>query len=107
MKTTTIAALMSILALAGCRREDIREFTVEIPGLTRGNQAKVEAALRLKDGRPFDGLMPETYAFDFEKKTLTMKYDSMKTAHTNIRMLIADAGVEVAFPSNVTGRAGH
>ena len=36
-----------------------------------------------------------------------MKYDSMKIAKTNIRMLIESAGVEVLFPSNATGVAGY
>jgi hypothetical protein len=37
-----------------------------------------------------------------------MKYDSMKIAKTNIRMLIEAAGVEVHFPSNnASGVAGY
>jgi len=102
---------MIVLAVAGCRREDIREFTVEIPGLTQGNKQKVaEAFIIKKPGQPprvYEGIRPDTFVFDFDKKTLTMKYDSMKIAHTNIRMLIQDAGVEVAFPSNTTGVAGY
>ena len=34
-----------MLALAGCRREDVREFTVSIPGLSETNQALVVSAL--------------------------------------------------------------
>lgn len=102
---------MIVLAFAGCRREDIREFTVEIPGLTQENRQKVaEAFIINKPGQPpriYDGIRPDTFKFDFEKKTLTMQYDSMKIAHTNIRMLIQDAGVEVAFPSNTSGIAGY
>ena len=100
-----------VLALAGCRREDIREFTVEMPGLTQDNRQKVaEAFIIKKPGQPprvYEGIRPDTFEFDFDRKTLTMKYDSMKIAQTNIRMLIQNAGVEVAFPSNTTGVAGY
>lgn len=37
-----------------------------------------------------------------------MKYDSMKIAHTNIRMLLQEAGLEVVFPkNNKSGVAGY
>ena len=106
-----LTALAFAAALAGCRREDVREFTVEIPGLTQESTQKVVDAFTLrKPGQPprvYDGIRPDTFAFDFDKKTLTMKYDSMKIAKTNIRMLIESAGVEVHFPSNTTGIAGY
>ncbi len=106
-----LMVVMIVLAIAGCRREDVREFTVEIPGLTKENKQKVVEAFTIKKaGQPprvYDGIRTDTFKFDFDKKTLAMKYDSMKIAHTNIRMLIQDAGVEVAFPSNTTGVAGY
>ncbi len=106
-----LLVLVAALAIAGCRREDIRELTVEIPGLTQENKQKVVDAFVVKKPwqptRLYDGIRPDTFAFDFGKKTLTMQYDSMKIAHTNIRMLIQDAGVEVAFPSNTTGVEGY
>ncbi len=108
---TFIAAVAAAAVLSGCRREDVREFTVEIPGLTQENQQKVVDAFTLrKPGQiphVYDGIRPDTFVFDFDKKTLTMKYDSMKIAKTNIRMLIESAGVEVHFPSNTTGVAGY
>ena len=100
-----------VLALVGCRREDVREFTVDIPGLTRENSQKIVDAFTIRrPGQPvhvYDGIRTDTFAFDYEKKTLTMQYDSLKIAKTNIRMLIESAGVEVAFPSNTTGVAGY
>lgn len=106
-----MAAFAAVAVLSGCRREDVREFTVEIPGLTQENKQKVVDAFTLrKPGqtpRVYDGIRPDTFVFDFDKKTLTMKYDSMKIAKTNIRMLIESAGVEVLFPSNATGVAGY
>lgn len=107
-----IAVAVMAAALSGCRREDVREFTVEIPGLTQENRQKVVDAFTIrKPGQTphvCDGIRPDTFAFDFEKRTLTMKYDSMKIAKTNIRMLIEAAGVEVHFPSNnASGVAGY
>ena len=107
-----LAALAFAAALSGCRREDVREFTVEIPGLTQENKQKVVDAFTIrKPGQTphvYDGISPGTFTFDFDKKTLTMKYDSMKIAKTNIRMLIEAAGVEVHFPSNnASGVAGY
>jgi len=104
-------AAIAMASLCGCRREDIVEFTVDIPGLTQENKDKiVEAFTVRRNGMPphvCDGVKTDTFKFDFERKTLTMKYDSMKIAQTNIRMLIEGAGVEVAFPSNSTGVAGY
>lgn len=112
-KTAFFALILAVSILPGCRREDIREFTVEIPGLTAANKEKVVRAFFIENpsnprlNRYRDGIDVGSFRFDFAKKTLTMKYDSMKIAHTNIRMLIQDQGIEVTFPSNTTGRAGY
>jgi len=108
---TIIAILTFAAVLSGCRREDVREFTVEIPGLTAENRNIVVDAFKIrKPGqaeRVYEGIYPDSFRFDLERKTLTMRYDSMKIAKTNIRMLIQDKGVEVHFPSNATGVAGY
>lgn len=110
-RAAKLIAVMALVAICGCRREDIVEFTVEVPGLTQENKGKiVEAFTARRNGQSphvYDGIKPDTFEFDFEKKTLKMKYDSMKIAQTNIRMLIESAGVEVTFPSNTTGVAGY
>lgn len=110
-RTAKLIAVMALVAICGCRREDIVEFTVEVPGLTQENKGKiVEAFTARRNGQSphvYDGIKPDTFEFDFEKKTIKMKYDSMKIAQTNIRMLIESAGVEVTFPSNTTGVAGY
>ena len=110
LKMLMLAAVMVAL-LAGCRREDIREFTVEMPSLTEADRQKVVDAFTIRSpGRPprvYEGIFTDSFKFDFDKKTLTMKYDSMKIAQTNIRMLIQGKGVEVHFPSNTTGVAGY
>ena len=88
-------AIALISVLAGCRREDIREFTVSIPGLTESNRATVAAALA-----KYNGIDKDSYKWDFSAKTLTLKYDSMQIAKTNIRMAIAEKGVEVEFSAS-------
>ncbi len=99
---------------SGCRREDNRELTVEIPSMTVADSNRVVLAFVLGDPRRsreahfYDGIDPTSFRFDFAKKTLTMKYDSMKIAHTNIRMLLQEAGLEVVFPeNNKSGVAGY
>ena len=104
-------AVVMVAFLAGCRREDIREFTVEMPSLTEADKSKVVDAFTIRSpGRPprvYEGILSDSFKFDFDKKTLTLKYDSMKIAQTNIRMLIQNKGVEVVFPTNTTGVAGY
>lgn len=111
MKALPLLALTVLLSLVGCRREDIRSVTVEIPSLSPTNQAQVVEAFVLRmPGMPekvYDGIDPTTFVFDFDRKTLTLKYDSMKIAQTNIRMLIQEKGLAVRFPEKTTGRAGY
>lgn len=80
------------IALAGCRREDVREFTVSIPGLTETNQAQVVEALA-----KYNGILKDSYVWNLNAKTLTLRYDSMQIAKTNIRMAIEAKGIKVDF----------
>lgn len=114
MKSTVTGFLLLVFALSafsGCRREDIREVTVEIPSLTESNRAGVREAFVIRDKRDprrnryYDGIFADSIKTDAEKKTVTLTYDSMKIAHTNIRMLLAAAGYEVVFPENRNGTA--
>ena len=110
MSRAFVIAAIAMVAVCGCRREDIVEFTIDIPGLTQENKGKIVEAFTVRKNEQvhvYDGIRPDSFEFDFAKKTLKMKYDSMKIAQTNIRMLIESAGVEVAFPSNTTGVAGY
>ena len=47
MKKSTLIIVFAALfcTMAGCRREDVREMTVSIPGLTEANKAQVVEAL--------------------------------------------------------------
>ena len=101
-KTFPIAALCALALLSGCRREDVREMTVEMPGLAETNKQTVVAALAR-----YEGVDKSSYRWDDAKKTLTLRYDSMKVAQANIRYAIDEAGVRVAFPPKTDGHAGH
>ena len=104
MKKTTYFLLLTsyFLLLSGCRREDVREMTVSMPSLTEANKATVVAALQ-----KYNGIRKDSYVWDMQAKTLTLKYDSMQIAQANIRYAIDEKGVKVAFPEKTDDRAGH
>ena len=101
MKHTALVLLLVAL-VAGCRREDVREMTVSIPGLAESNKAVVVAALA-----KYGGVQKDSYRWDIQAKTLTLRYDSMQIAQANIRYAIDEKGVKVAFPAKTDNRAGH
>ena len=92
----------SLILLSSCRREDVREMTVTIPGLAESNKATIVAALS-----KYNGVLKDSYQWDFKAGTLKLRYDSMQIAQANIRYAIDENGIAVSFPSNTTGRAGH
>ena len=100
--TCLFANALLICVVAGCRRSDVREFTVKLPGLTEANKAQVVEALA-----KYDGVRKDSYVFDFENKTLTLRYDSMKVARENVRQAIEAKGVEVVYPEVRGGYAGY
>lgn len=101
MKKSVVFILLLVAAL-GCRRSDIREVTIEMPRLKEADKPLIVKALS-----KYSGVKADTFKWDFAKKTLTLKYESMSIAQTNIRMAIEQQGVEVAYPENTSGRAGH
>ena len=88
--------------LSGCRREDVREMTVSMPGLTEANRAQIVEALA-----KYNGIQKDSYVWDMGAKTLTLRYDSMQIAQANIRSAIDEKGIKVAFPEKTDDRAGH
>lgn len=100
--TLLLLALSLAAALAGCRRTDVRELTVSIPGLNESNKAKVVEALA-----KYNGIDKGSYRWDFAKKTLTLRYDSMQIAHANIYYAIDEKGVKAELPAKTGERAGH
>ena len=91
-----------MMAVCGCRREDVREMTVLMPTLKESDRATVEQALA-----KYDGVRKDSYRWDMGAKTLTLSYDSMKIAQSNIRYAIDEKGVKVMFPVKETDRAGY
>ena len=101
MKHVLILAALA-LALAGCRREDVREMTVTMQSLTAADKAKVVEALAR-----FGGVKKDSYRWDEGAKTLTLRYDSMQVAQANIRYAIDEKGVKVVFPKKADNHAGY
>lgn len=101
MKKTLLAATLA-LTLFGCRRADVRTVTIEIPDLAPANQAQVVAALS-----KYNGVEKDSFKWDFQAKTVTLAYDSLQVAQTNLRMAIEAKGLTVVYPPNTTGRAGY
>ena len=98
-----VLAIILLASVAGCRRTDVREVTVSLPELNESSRQMVVQALS-----KCSGIQKDSYVWDMEKKTLTLRYDSMTTAQTNIRMTIAAKGVKVDFPpNNPSGKAGY
>ena len=89
MKYAMCAAL-AVLTLAGCRREDVREFTLEIPALNASNRAVVVEALA-----KYNGIRKDSYRWDLGAKTLTLKYDSMQIAKENIRQAVEAKNIAI------------
>ena len=102
MRTYLVAAVAALALAAGCRRQDIREMTVSMPGLTERDKATVVEALA-----KYEGVDKGSYKWDMSAKTLTLSYDSMRIAQANIRYAIDEKGVKVAFPEKTNGRAGY
>ena len=92
----------ALMALSGCRREDVREMTVSMPSVTAADELKIRTALS-----KYNGVVKESLAFDWQAKTLTLRYDSMQVTQANIRYAIDESGVKVAFPEKTDDRAGH
>ena len=86
MKHVALAIALT-LAVLGCRRTDVRDFTVAIPGMSAGDEPAITAALA-----PYSGIDRASMKFDLQAKTLTLRYDSMQLAKKNIELSIAKAG---------------
>ena len=94
--------IFCLLLLPACRREDVREMTVTMPSLREADKPAVVAALA-----KYAGVRKDSFVWDMQAKTLTLRYDSMQVAQANIRYAIDEKGVKVAFPPKTDGRAGY
>ena len=78
---------IALLAAAGCRRTDVRDFTVSIPEMTPTDAPAIAGALS-----QYAGIDKASLKFDTAAKTLSLRYDSMQLAKKNIELSIAQAG---------------
>ena len=84
---TVLAFALAVVFAGGCRRTDVREFSVSIPDLTAEDAPAISAALM-----PYAGVDHASLKFNLETKTLKLRYDSMQLAKKNIEISIAQAG---------------
>ena len=82
-----VVLLSCLLAAAGCRRTDVREFTIAIPSMTEADRAAITGALAM-----YGGVDKSSYSFDYAAHTFKLKYDSMQIAKKNLEIAIAMAG---------------
>ena len=111
---TTLFVLLILGALIGCRRADIREITIEIPGLQAvADQPAELAAAReriLSALLAYEGVKTNKVEWGTTDRvpTLTIQFDSMQIAEMNLRKAIEKAGLEVAYPELEKGKpAGY
>lgn len=90
MKYAIFAALAAFTLFSGCRREDIRGFTLTVPGLCESNKTLIVEALA-----KYNGVRKDSYRWDFEAKTFSLEYDSMQIAKENIRQAIEAKKIEI------------
>lgn len=102
VKCRVILSVLVLATLVGCRREDVREMTLELPGLCETNQAAIVSAIT-----KYEGVDKTSLKWDLAAKTLTLKYDSMKVAQSNIRYAIDEKGIAVKFPVKEGDHAGY
>ena len=97
-----VVFLLVLVCFVGCRREDWRTMTVEMPDLTSADEATVVRVLS-----KYEGVRMSSLFWDESAKTLTLSYDSMKIAQANVRYAIDEKGIRVKFPEKTDEYAGH
>lgn len=90
MKFMVILLSMMGLLLSGCRVSDVRELTVNVPGMAADSDVqRIRAALA-----PLNGVNKDQAVFDVRSHTIKVTYDSMVVATKNIEIAIAEAGYD-------------
>lgn len=97
-----IFGVMILMVMMGCRREDIREMTVHMPSLKESDKELIVKTLSR-----YKGVDLKSFVWDMDAKTLTLKYDSMDVAQSNIRYAIDNRVVRVKFPVKEGDHAGY
>lgn len=85
-----LVAVAGALLASGCRVSDVREMTVDVPGMTSDEDIqRIRKALA-----PLNGVNKEQAVFDLQGKKIAVTYDSMVIAKKNIEIAIAEAGYD-------------
>lgn len=109
MKKHSLFLICAFCLIVGCRREDIRSCDIEIAGMTMENVIQMKKATAALER--YQGVIRDSYDWHMAENgnlVLTLKYDSMQIAQTNLRMTIAETGARVVFPANnKNGVAGY
>ena len=91
---TCLAGIILGLALgaASCRKTDVRKVEISVPGMTNAACAtQIQNAFMTPQGT-MQGIV--TIVPDLDRKVVTITYDSMKLARTNLEYIIAGAGFD-------------
>jgi copper chaperone CopZ len=95
-----LLAFMGILLGGGCRVTDVRELTVNVPGMASDSDVeRIRKALS-----PLNGVNKEQAVFDVKGHTIKVSYDSMVVATKNIELAIAEAGYDA---NGITAASAH
>lgn len=94
VKISIFVLLIALVALGGCRREDIKEFTQKIPNL---DQEKVSAVVKTLSEQT--GVLVDKLKWNVAEELVTIKYDSMSLAKENIRQAI-EGKIHEVLPRN-------
>ena len=103
MKKTMIATVLALLAFAGCRQKDVRDFTIDVPALSQESEGTVTNAIRSALAGCC-GVEMSSVVFDSANHCVKLRYDSMQTAKKNIEFALAEAGFQAndVKPSDVS-----
>lgn len=78
-----------IVAVAGCRREDVRTVVIRVPGMK--NKACAERITQALQETRY-GVRMDSLQTNLESRTLILNYDSMLLSLKNIEFVVAKAG---------------
>ena len=85
-----LLAFMGVLLGGGCRVSDVRELTINVPGMS----AESDAETIRKALAPLNGVNKDQAVFDLKSHTIKVTFDSMVVATKNIEIAIAEAGYD-------------
>jgi copper chaperone CopZ len=97
-----LIAAAGVLAVAGCRKQDIRTVTVSVPDMRNRACANIIGNALSQQM----GVKPKEMKFDVDLRTVEVSYDSLFVAKKNIEFAIADVGFAAnEIPANTNAAA--